>query len=333
MDAYNIMVQRQLTDTMSIEVGLRRQPRRDVVRRRRPGREREPADTRRLPGRAHEPAAAVLRRPCRRTYRRASAARYGWTQGIDYFCNCAQQRYDSLQTKIQQALLRRLRGAGQLHVPEGGAAKAASYFFWDPTSNRGSQDWDRTHMFNVALRLRAAVRQGQAVWAGTGRLDGRADRRLAVQREQTFQSGVPFNVEYAGAGADRDVGPNRPNLIGDPERRQDARSQWFNTTPIGARAARSDPASGTFGNLERNALRGPGYCRTDASLFKHFRIGGRRKLEVRIEAVNLFNHVNLGNPDSEIGTPGNTAAERGPHQLDGVRERRSAAERAVRGEV
>ena len=30
-----------------------------------------------------------------------------------------------------------------------------------------------------------------------------------------------------------------------------------------------------------------------------------RRLEVRIESVNVFNHVNLGNPDSTIGVPGN----------------------------
>ena len=32
---------------------------------------------------------------------------------------------------------------------------------------------------------------------------------------QTFQSGIPFDVTYAGASADRDVGPNRPNVSGD----------------------------------------------------------------------------------------------------------------------
>ena len=57
--------------------------------------------------------------------------------------------------------------------------------------------------------------------------------------------------------------------------------------------------------MERNALRGPGYWRVDASLFKHFSFGGTRSLEVRIEAVNVFNHVNLANPDSEVGVPGN----------------------------
>ena len=30
---------------------------------------------------------------------------FGWTQGIDYFCNCATNRYNSLQTKAHQAVL------------------------------------------------------------------------------------------------------------------------------------------------------------------------------------------------------------------------------------
>ena len=42
----------------------------------------------------------------------------------------------------------------------------------------------------------------------------------------------------------------------------------------------------------------------DASLFKQFQFD-RRILEVRIESVNLLNHVNLANPDSEVGVPGN----------------------------
>ena len=52
--------------------------------------------------------------------------------------------------------------------------------------------------------------------------------------------------------------------------------------------------------------------RTDASLFKNFALSDARRIEVRFEAVNIFNHVNLGNPDSEVGVPGtpNTNAGR-----------------------
>ena len=54
-----------------------------------------------------------------------------------------------------------------------------------------------------------------------------------------------------------------------------------------------------------NMLRGPYYRRTDMGLFKHIKIGGSKDLEVRIEAVNFFNVVNLGQPDSTVGVPGN----------------------------
>ena len=128
----------------------------------------------------------------------------------------------------------------------------------------------------------------------------------------TIQSGLPFNVTYRDAGQDRDTGPNRPDLIGDPDGPK-TRDEWFNAAPIGdPSSAFGRPARGTFGNLERNALRGPGYWRVDASAFKHFPFGEGRNVELRLEVVNLFNHVNLGNPNGEVGVPGNnnTAAGR-----------------------
>ena len=63
--------------------------------------------------------------------------------------------------------------------------------------------------------------------------------------------------------------------------------------------------------MERNSLRGPGYWRVDASAFKHFQLTGTNVIEFRIEVVNLFNHVNLGNPDSEVGVPGNNNTNAG----------------------
>jgi hypothetical protein len=44
---------------------------------------------------------------------------------------------------------------------------------------------------------------------------------------------------------------------------------------------------------------------------KRFRVVKDHQVELRIEAVNIFNHVNLGNPDSEIAVPGNNNANAG----------------------
>jgi len=227
---------------------------------------------------------------------------FGLTQDLAYFCNCANNWYDSLQARVT----RRFQGgySWQANYTWQRARGEGDYFFWDRNLNRGVQDWDRTHTFNLVLVYELPFGHGKT-WGNDW--SPLADALLGgwqFNANQTFQSGLPFNVEYAGAGGDRDVGPNRPNVNGDVEI-FGGRDRYFDTTPIGESGSPySRPAEGTFGNMERNALRGPGYRRTDASLFKHVRVGGTRDLEFRIEVVNLFNNVNLGNPDATIGTPG-----------------------------
>ena len=117
-----------------------------------------------------------------------------------------------------------------------------------------------------------------------------------VNSTTTIQSGFHFNVEYDG-GADRDTGPNRPNVSGEVQI-NGGRDRYLSASAF------SRPARGTFGNLGRNALTGPGYWRTDGSVFKKFQFTETKELEFRLEVVNLFNHVNLGNPDSFLGSFG-----------------------------
>ncbi len=58
-------------------------------------------------------------------------------------------------------------------------------------------------------------------------------------------------------------------------------------------------------------MSGPNYWRTDASLFKKFAFTETTELEFRIEAVNVFNHVNLGQPADFIGDPANPDSNAG----------------------
>ncbi len=61
-------------------------------------------------------------------------------------------------------------------------------------------------------------------------------------------------------------------------------------------AAFSTPAPGTFGNLGRGALHGPGLSQFDLTLHKKFSITERLISEFRFEAYNLFNRANFANP-------------------------------------
>ena len=57
--------------------------------------------------------------------------------------------------------------------------------------------------------------------------------------------------------------------------------------------ARPDSA-GDIGNLQRNLIRLPAIFNTDVALFKNFKIGEKREIQLRWETYNLFNRANFG---------------------------------------
>jgi len=72
-------------------------------------------------------------------------------------------------------------------------------------------------------------------------------------------------------------------------------------------AAFAIPQPGTFGNLERNLLHGPGFFQQDVIVSKKFPITEGTNIEFRSEFYNIFNATNFGNPPSQLpNTFGNT---------------------------
>jgi hypothetical protein len=86
-------------------------------------------------------------------------------------------------------------------------------------------------------------------------------------------------------------------------------------------AAFSIPAPGTFGNLGRWALHGPGLVQLDLTLHKRFALSERTSLEFRSEIYNIMNHTNFANPVSRL----NNALGTGTNQLQPGQSFTSAA--------
>ena len=59
----------------------------------------------------------------------------------------------------------------------------------------------------------------------------------------------------------------------------------------------------TFGNSGRNTVEGPGYQNVNLALMKRLPLGAGSKLQLRLEAFNLFNHTNFNQPDNFLGSP------------------------------
>lgn len=119
----------------------------------------------------------------------------------------------------------------------------------------------------------------------------------------TIQSGSPFNL-LSGVDSNLDgISTDRPDQIADPflstHRGRTAKiAQYFNTA-----AFAQVPAGTPYGNVGRNSMLGPGLVNTDLSAFKTFALWKTNQLQFRGEIYNLFNNVNLSNPNSNLKSP------------------------------
>ena len=114
----------------------------------------------------------------------------------------------------------------------------------------------------------------------------------------TLQSGTPINVTIGTDRANTGSPNQRPDVVGTPSSNCGA-GNLVNCIDATAYAL---PAQFTFGNAERNHLRGPKRVVTDLTLSKSFPLGGPAQLQFRVEAFNVFNTANFNNPGSTFGT-------------------------------
>ncbi len=169
-------------------------------------------------------------------------------------------------------------------------------------NNRGLSDFDRTHRFSTNF-----------VWEiPTGDLRNRFVSGWSIAGFLQAQSGSPFTVfasepEIAnvsqltnltrGSGGIYRLGFGRPNI--NCSASQAISGYGTNNLAVINRDCFSSPLGG-FGNLGRNTFRGPLQKRLDLSLVKNTRFNERLSLELGFDLFNVFNTVNLANPNSDL---------------------------------
>jgi hypothetical protein len=113
-----------------------------------------------------------------------------------------------------------------------------------------------------------------------------------VSGANPLPAGFVAVVNVPGGGASRNV--RRPNLI------SGVNPYLNNDRNLLNPAAFTIPAAGTFGDLPRNALRGPSFWQADLIFNKRIPLTERVKLEFRTEVFNVFNKANFAPPSSSL---------------------------------
>jgi hypothetical protein len=118
----------------------------------------------------------------------------------------------------------------------------------------------------------------------------------------TMQGGTPFSLSMNTDAANTSAqGPQRPDLLKTPVYNCGA-GHLLGCIDKSAFAVPGNIAQGIFayGNSGRNILRGPHFFDTDMSLFKTFAIKERLRFTFRMEAFNVWNNPEFGNPNANI---------------------------------
>ena len=171
-------------------------------------------------------------------------------------------------------------------------------------------------LFDIPHRLSASLvwspkfsRGGAAHWAGrfvngwelATTLTAQSGRPFSVWNGASFRAGGDYNLD-AGGGAvgggfyDRPDAP-APGSIPTGFSQQNFLSGLFTASAF------PKPAPGRNGNLGRNTFRGPHYVTLDASLVRGFKLGESKSLQLRLDAFNALNNVNLFLPNADLSLP------------------------------
>jgi len=216
-------------------------------------------------------------------------------------------------------------------------------FYQTPNREYGNSDFDIRHRLVLSYLYELPFGHGKAMLSGASGPLNYIVGGWQIGGITSFSTGNSFTILDTNSFSNSD-GQSRPDLVSDPFKagpvpanpdpncqltisqgglaadRTRVQTSWVNA------CAFTDPAFGSFGNVGRNTVQGPGYQIWDFSLFKIFPITEGTRLEFRAEFFNVFNHPNLqfakSGPQNSIntttfGTPefGFLTAARDPRQV------------------
>ncbi|HUB83997.1 MAG TPA: carboxypeptidase regulatory-like domain-containing protein [Bryobacteraceae bacterium] len=240
---------------------------------------------------------------------------FGWTNDLSYYCDCANERYNSFQGNVLVQAWQgwTLQGSYtyQRQWGDGWGYDSNYYFLYDRAAGEGYS--------NTLPRGQLTLSQIYDIPYGHGRKYGSTISKgldyaiggWTLSGITTYYTGFGFSPtleNYGSAGGQPNQGPNnRPNLgTGNPYAgAQGNRAQWFVGCPNQNCTSGPFlfPSANAFGNYPINTLFGPRFIQQDLTIAKNFHFSERVMFQLRTDASNAFNHTNLGLPNSDVQSP------------------------------
>ena len=219
---------------------------------------------------------------------------------------CGRASYNALQMSATRRFRAGFTGGLQYQysrnkgTTQGSNEAATTQNTFDYETEYGTNPQDIPHTFNGSLTY---LIPGEGLLKGGWRVGGIVNARSGVPINVIISR--PDNVTVNGATVTNIPGGNsrgtqRPDLIPGVNPYLKDGVRWLNP------AAFTTPQPGTFGNLPRNAFRGPDFWQADLMFSKDVRFLDDQSVQLRVEIFNIANRLNYENPAATLpnGTAG-----------------------------
>jgi hypothetical protein len=158
----------------------------------------------------------------------------------------------------------------------------------DPSFDRGNCQYNQNHIANFTASAQtpqfanALLNAVASNWRASGIVNANSGNWLSVITTQDVAlNGIPNQ---------------RVNQVRDDPYGDNTLTKYLDS------AAFAIPAPGTLGDHRARSVQGPGFWKVDVSLARVLSLAAQHTLELRVEAFNVFNNFNWGDPNVTLNT-------------------------------
>ncbi len=286
-----------------------------------------------------------------------TAGKCGWSNDITYYSDNLNTEFNALQVTLAQQSWKGLAYTANFQWASAFAPNTG-FATWDVKSVRGRDSNVRLHQLTWYGSYDLPFGKGKQYASSVNHAEDLVIGGWQLSSTLNWAGGLPFTLNYSNTGANiPSSAPTYPSYAGgkkmstkltdfkgsggtgtrtfytqqipcaDTAVCTSTTSKGDLTDSIDAAASSGvfkNPGMDTIGNVGRNTYIGPSFFTDDTAITKSFAIWEKVETKFRMDAFNVFNHINPGNPGGNIESEGTISGEAngcvgnscGPRQLE-----------------
>jgi len=255
----------------------------------------------------------------------------GWTNGIGYRGDDQNTEFDAMQVTLAKQMSHGLAATANYQWASA-FGETSGYYTWDHHITHLRDTNVRDQQLVVYGSYDLPFGKGKDYLQSANHATDLIVGGWQISDTLNWSGGLPFSLGYNESGSNIANGPGDPSET----KRMPTHLTSFQAGNGGTgtrnfydKHALGDgtfvnPGLDHFGNAGLNTYRGPSFFTSDMALTKAFSIWESVETKFRVDAYNVFNHINPGNPGGNIESQGTISGEAagcvgstcGPRQME-----------------